>query len=244
MQGMVYCANCGNKVIAERLTVKNVLNEFGNQFFNLDNKLVKTFIHLLKKPEMVIGMFIDGARRTYMNVISYLGLAVTLIGFHIFILKKFLPKGNEASPANSFLSPELEEQITRVSEIVMDYSGLIAVAFIPITAIATYLIFQDKKLNYAEHIVLNMYAVAQYSILMFLLTSFILLLGIENVVMLSAIGLVSFLYLGYCYFRIFRLSIFEAVWKTLASQVLYSLFSAIIVALIFVLFQLYLLLTN
>jgi len=240
MQGMGYCANCGNKVIASRLTVKNVLSEFSNQFFNLDNKLVKTFIHLLTKPEAVVNMFIGGARKTYMNVISYLALSVTLIGIHIYLLMKFLPESTDSSPANSFLSPELEKELVQISEIMIDYSGLLAVAFIPITSIATYLIFQEKKYNYAEHIVLNMYGVAQYSIVMLFITAIFLLFGVENIYIISSLSSISYIYLGYLYFRLFNLKIFEAIWKTLASQILYTLLSALIVGFILLLIILFL----
>ena len=53
-----FCYNCGAKVIRNRLTLKNLLNDFSEQFLNYDNKFLQTFIQLFKKPEVVIDGYI------------------------------------------------------------------------------------------------------------------------------------------------------------------------------------------
>ena len=47
------------------------------------------FIQLFKQPEDVIVGYIKGVRKKYINPISFFGLALTLSGLSIFILKKF-----------------------------------------------------------------------------------------------------------------------------------------------------------
>ena len=64
-----YCPNCGAKIIKNRLTVKNLFGSFVAQFLNYDNKFLQTFISLFTKPEKVIGSYINGTRKKYVNVL-------------------------------------------------------------------------------------------------------------------------------------------------------------------------------
>ena len=87
-----YCENCGAKVIRNRINLKNLWSDFTEQFLNYDNKLLKTFLHLFNKPGEVIGSYIGGTRKRYVNVLSYFAIAVSLSGIQIFALKKFYPE--------------------------------------------------------------------------------------------------------------------------------------------------------
>ena len=60
-----YCNSCGAKVIRNRLTLKNLFEHFGEEFLNYDNKFLRTFIRLFRKPEDVIGSYINGTRKKY-----------------------------------------------------------------------------------------------------------------------------------------------------------------------------------
>lgn len=84
-----YCRKCGGKVIRNRLSFKNLFEHLSETFFNYDNKLLRTFVQLIKNPEDVIVGYIDGVRKKYINPISFFGLSLTLSGLSIFILKKF-----------------------------------------------------------------------------------------------------------------------------------------------------------
>ena len=68
-----FCNSCGAKVIRNRLTLKNIFEHIIETFFNYDNKLLRTFIDLFKKPEKVIDGYINGVRKRYVNPISYFG---------------------------------------------------------------------------------------------------------------------------------------------------------------------------
>jgi hypothetical protein len=87
-----FCNRCGSKVIRNRLTFKNLFEHFSDTFFNYDNKLLRTFIDLFIRPEVVIGGYIDGIRKRYVNPISYFGLAITFSGLYLLILNKFYPE--------------------------------------------------------------------------------------------------------------------------------------------------------
>ena len=64
-----FCKNCGAKVIKNRLTLKNLFLHISETFFNYDNKLLKTILHLFTKPEYVIDSYVNGVRKKYINPI-------------------------------------------------------------------------------------------------------------------------------------------------------------------------------
>ena len=71
-----YCNICGGKVIRNRLTLKNLFEHVSETFFNYDNKLLRTFIDLLKKPDEVINSYVKGVRKRYVNPLSFFGVCV------------------------------------------------------------------------------------------------------------------------------------------------------------------------
>ena len=87
IEGNDFCGFCGAKVIRNRLTIKNLLAHFSEQFLNYDNQFLKTFLHLFTKPEVVIGGYIDGTRKKHVNVISYFAIALTLFRITTFYFK-------------------------------------------------------------------------------------------------------------------------------------------------------------
>ena len=86
-----YCDTCGAKVIRNRLTLKHLFSDFIETYLNYDNKFLQTVINLFKKPEDVIGSYIDGTRKKYVNVISFFAIAITFAGIEYFIVNKFYP---------------------------------------------------------------------------------------------------------------------------------------------------------
>lgn len=78
-----YCPDCGAKVIRNRLTLKNLWSDVTERFFNLDNTILKTFLHLCTTPDVVIQGYISGVRKKYMNPIGYLNSGTNRIRFYV-----------------------------------------------------------------------------------------------------------------------------------------------------------------
>ncbi len=160
-----YCSDCGAKVIRNRLTIKNLFDHFAEQFFNYDNALFITMVHLITKPEEVIEGYIKGIRKKYINPISYLGIAITLTGLVIYILQKFyFDTAINMDPFGTGLEQKGSEQMVNI---IFDFQALVFILFIPIMAIAGWLAFDVKKYNFAERSVVFSYAMSQYSIFAF-----------------------------------------------------------------------------
>ena len=47
---------------------------------------------MFSAPHRVIGEYIGGVRKKYVNVISYFAIAITFSGIQIFIVRKFFPE--------------------------------------------------------------------------------------------------------------------------------------------------------
>lgn len=218
-----FCPTCGAKIIHNRLTFRNLRADIVERFFNIDNTLLKTFLHLFSKPEEIIGGYINGIRKKYMNPISYLALSIVITGILFWILKE--------GYGITLIDTTYQEGASKMPDMnfIMDYQGLMTYFFLPIYAFMTYLLFIDKRVyNYSEHLVITAYVTAQYSVIQFLIC--IPLFGFFNI----NYSTFNFLYMGfvivywmYVLKRMHKISILSTVFRGL---IFLFLFTMIIVA--------------
>lgn len=221
-----YCTCCGARVIRNRLSFKNVWEDVYEQYLNLDNRLLATMGHLFTKPEKVIVGYLHGLRKKYLNPSSYLGLAITLSGIIVFVIKKM------------FLG-ELDLEILQTGaskkfEITLDYQSLIFILLIPMIAGIGRMVYKRPGYNFTEHLVSMTYALAHVSIVTFPITLLLLFLDAEHFMVHSFGKLTLFLmYTIYVYKRISDYPIGIFLLRTLFYLILfligYLLFSVLIV---------------
>ncbi|MEM6516398.1 MAG: DUF3667 domain-containing protein, partial [Bacteroidota bacterium] len=182
-----FCPNCGAKIIKNRLTLKNIWQDINEKVFDVDNYLLKTFVHLFKQPEAVINEFIAGTRKKYVNVIQYFALSLTLAGIQLYLQNAFFSdviatdtaflgelQNYENQENNPFKDTNLED--------FNNYQNLFYIISVPISAIATWAAFfiaGKRGFNFTEHIVLNLYYSAQIIIINSVITIALLSFGIN-----------------------------------------------------------------
>ena len=218
-----YCTACGGRVIRNRLTLKNLFEHISETFFNYDNKLFRTIIYLIKKPEDVIGSYVNGVRKKYVNPISFFGLSLTLTGLSIFFIKKFYLKYLGFSSISNVYSNEVSQNMTQnLTANSLEYSSLIYSALIPFFAIISFIIFHKKAYNFTEHIVLYLYSMSLFSLVSVILGQLILLI-IPNQYLLFSFAMYVLVFFYHCFLlkRIFELSISELILKSLLFLVLF-----------------------
>lgn len=207
-----YCPNCGAKVIRNRLTIKALFSHFSEQFLNYDNKFLQTFKQLFTHPEVVIGCYVNGTRKKYVNVVSYFAIALTISGFQLFVLNKFFPELMNMD----FMAQEGTKQMQRDNfAFVQEYQSIIFMASVPIYAALSKMVFSNfKQYNYTEHLVINMYLTAQLSIISTVLLLTTSIFGVNfGIVSLLSIPF-QILFSAYCFKRILNLRFKTIALKT------------------------------
>ncbi|MEM6298986.1 MAG: DUF3667 domain-containing protein [Bacteroidota bacterium] len=183
-EGDSYCANCGAKVIRERVTTKKLFSEFIENVFGWDNRYLVTFIAMVMRPQAVLGEYVDGVRKRYVNPFTFfvIGMTVTLILFNQFE-KQYLElatrpivaqieaeeeaagskeayesllkkRQNPFSPGST--KEEVIEHNKKIQRWIVKYYNLLALLFMPFYALLAWLVFR-KPLNYAEHLIAGLY---------------------------------------------------------------------------------------
>lgn len=170
-----FCPACGARVVQNRLTFKQLTYDVTERYFNVDNTFIKTVVQLCTRPEAVIESYINGVRRRYLNPISHLGIALTLSGLLLFIMKKVFSSDLFSNGAD-FGQKMSEELSTKLSEALFDYSSFMFVLYIPAFAIAGYLTFNRKNYLFSEYLITFMYILAQWSIIIFPISLAVLLI--------------------------------------------------------------------
>ncbi|MGB1309470.1 MAG: DUF3667 domain-containing protein [Oceanihabitans sp.] len=209
----LFCNNCGAKIIHNRLTFRNLFEHISETFFNYDNKLLRTFIALFTKPEDVIGGYINGVRKKYVNVISYFALALTISGIQLFLLNKFFP---ESLNLDAVSTNGMEAFSNDLLDFITEYYSILMMFYVPLYALLSRLTFFDnKKYNYTEHLVIFMYVLAQITFTTSVLTFIGAVLGYTYGYMSYFSLVVQFIYASYCLKRLYDLSFKKLLLRTL-----------------------------
>ncbi len=230
-----FCSNCGAKVIRNRLSFKNLWFDISERYFNLDNTFIKTFWHLFTKPEVVIGDYIDGVRKKYLNPISYFGIALTLSGILVFFIKNFFI---DSIDFEENFGGTNQDFVTKWKDISFDYSSLFFVSYLPLIAISSFLVFNKRNFNFTEHVILGIYILAHYSIVSFAISLGCLLISPESYLAFSQVfTLILLAYFIYVFQRCNSYKPGKLVLKTLLfSTVLIVLFFLLIILVMILLF--------
>lgn len=213
-----FCSYCGSRVITERISFKFLWSEFLDKVLSVDNRLLKTFLHLFSKPELVIDDYIKGVRKKYFNPLSYLLISITLGGIYIYFLKEVAMESLSTSTSTSSTNPLSNKEFgTNFINLLSDYQAFFSALNIPIYGFISWIIFLNrKKYNFYEHLVIFLYASAQITIVTFFLTvpTYYIDKQTSGIISLVMAG-VSFLYFGYVLIRLFKLTFVQFIIKTL-----------------------------
>lgn len=156
-----FCPVCGAKVIRNRLDFKSLWLDVKDRYFNWDNTFIKTFVDLFRRPQVVIGSYISGIRRLYLNPISYLGITLAVSGLFLFLMRKVFWDDIFTADMGPAMNMETAEKIMTVT---LDFTNFVFLLYIPILAFAGWMVFNKRNYNLAEYIVVGVYTLSQYSL--------------------------------------------------------------------------------
>ncbi|MFP4846649.1 DUF3667 domain-containing protein [Winogradskyella sp. PE311] len=245
-----YCDNCGSPFIRNRLTPKILFQQINQQFLSIDNKFLKTFVALLIKPEVVIDGYINGLRKKYIGVITYYAIALTVLGFQMFLLKNLFPEFMEAQSNtlsdNFTVNNNTENPFANYPDFFNDYQGVFFSILMPFIAIGTWLIYLDKrKHNYTEHLVINLYLTAQTIYFNFIIYLLLAIFDIENFLVASIIATPPLiLYGAFVFNRLYKSTYLKTMVRYIAAYTIYIIVFSIMMIILLVIMILYLLITG
>ncbi|MGJ8734371.1 MAG: DUF3667 domain-containing protein [Cellulophaga sp.] len=215
-----FCPDCGAKVIRNRLTIKNLLSDITERYFNLDNTFLRTFLHLFTKPDIVINGYVNGTRRKYVNPISYFGIALMLAGFLMFFMRKVFDFKMDFDAFDQGMNPEFTKKMMDVQ---YDYSSLFFISYIPVFLIVGLITLNKRKHILAEYTISVIYSLAQWSILSFF-TSMLMITyfpeSFSNYTLLLTLFLI--LYFLYVQQKLNKYSTWQIIYKSVLFIVILS----------------------
>ena len=189
-----FCPKCGAKIIRNRLTLKNLWYDITERYFNLDNSFLRTFIHLFTKPETVIGLYVNGVRKRYLNPISYFGIGLMLSGILLFLIRWIF---QEDLVMDVFNIGGNQEVFRKIYNTALDFQSFVFILLIPMLALPAWLLINSRKHNFTEHLVAFTYILSHYTIATFPISVLVLIVnpssytsyGIVNIMFMLIYGL-------------------------------------------------------
>ena len=144
-----FCPNCGQKTSTHRFSFSYIFdNGVLNGIFNVNKSFFFTIKELFIRPGHSIREYIQGKRIRHINAFSLLILLIAIE----FLLDFGNVNSNEALPEMFKSSGDSLDQILET------YPQLTYLIVICATTFSSYLFFRRSKLNFAEHLVMNIYS--------------------------------------------------------------------------------------
>lgn len=210
-----FCSYCGARVIKDRISFRFLFKEFMDKVLNVDNRLLKTFLHLFYKPDVVINSYINGVRKRYFNPVSYLIISITVSGLYIYFLKDILVDAfTMPSPSSSFNNAEYTNNFMNVFT---EYQAFFTVMNIPIYAFLSWIVFLNrKKYNFYEHIVVYLYSASHATFFSFLFVIPFYFISTDLTAKASvAMSALTMVYFAFVLIRLFKLTFLQFIIKSL-----------------------------
>ncbi len=149
-----YCPNCGQKYIDQRFTLKDSIFWAFHSIFNFDKGFFYTSIALIKRPGVVIKEFLDGITVRYAHPFRFIFIWATISAIVGVYAGTFEDTGIAMNEAMG-MDAEALESTRKYNQFMKQYMSFIIMGMIPLFSLSTFWLFKAKKMNYAEHLIVN-----------------------------------------------------------------------------------------
>lgn len=157
-----FCNACGQRAVRGRFTVRGVVTHLATDAFDLNRGLLFTAVELFRRPGEVVREYVSGATVRYTNPVKYLVVCVALT---VFLTVKVGAAGEMGSGFAEGSGADSAARAQQVTELLNQYLNVLMALAVPFMAAASRLLFRRAGLNYAEHLIFNLYVYAQQSLL-------------------------------------------------------------------------------
>lgn len=151
-----YCAQCGQAAAVKRITLKGLLHDVFHLITHVDKGILFTLKRLITSPGTMQRDYIDGDRSRHQKPFSMFFICATVAGLARYWINIAL--------LNYFQGGDMVE-----GAFFHKYLVILHIMLLPLYALITYLVFYNKKFNYAEIGVLLLYTTSFFFLLTTLL---------------------------------------------------------------------------
>ncbi|MFC0603635.1 DUF3667 domain-containing protein [Winogradskyella pulchriflava] len=200
-----FCNHCGQRNIGNnRLRIREVVNDFFDNTFNLHKGFFFTFWKLIVSPGKVAHAYIKGQRKRFTNPTRYLVIALAFQAFMDYWFKtdEILEKDEY------FYFPFLSERLNNSMELwniklTIEFSLLSSLFEVLLFPIIFYVLFRSLKLNFTELLTTNFYYIST-STLITMTILFVTKVLFDVFVSIEFIALLLLIYVSWAYLSFFK----------------------------------------
>ncbi|MDX1939563.1 MAG: DUF3667 domain-containing protein [Saprospiraceae bacterium] len=224
----------------ERITSKTIWHGLLD-IFNLERGLIYTVVALTTKPGAALREYLYENRKKLVPPFRFLiftvaiGTFLTLQYFKYNELAQLFETGFKQGAEQEDLSDRgqefLQAYMKGITYIYNNYFNVFLLAGVPIMALMTFWLWR-KKMNYAEHLVINSYLTSYLTLIYIVMMPILWLSDYMKLSILYFIG--SLIYSAYFYIQVFQEKIGRGIFKTFIVNLLYLLAYYILVIIIFI----------
>lgn len=219
-----FCKDCGQSMNTHRLTVGHILHEISHYFTHADKGLIYIIKEMFIRPGTVVEEYIAGKRKKYFNPYTFLILCSTISAYIYWKIKYYSNISVQQSPSKT--GAEVSKLMTQTSMLMEQYGKVITLFMLPILAAISLLFYARKQYNYAEHLTIQAFILAQTSVINIVVTLFSYYVFPDSYFVFNSIfQLVFILYLSIVFSKLFKehflLSILKSLGFTLVFIIAY-----------------------
>jgi hypothetical protein len=184
--GGAYCQACGQRALAERLTLGDVSAEFIQQFLAIDRGLWYTVTELTRDPGGVIRRYLGGQRRRYMGPVTYLlfGTALLLLAYSLFAdsdLEYIRSRTESLSKgANPLMTAQQADTFGRIMAAFSQQMTFVTLVIAMPFAVTLRWLFRRTGINLAESVIFTLYVFGHCTVLYIAVVPLLLLFGANS----------------------------------------------------------------
>lgn len=164
-----YCYACGQKAGQHRIDLHFLLHEIQHGVFHVDKGIFYTIKELFTRPGHSIREFLDGKRVKHFKPVALLLLLAGIYGFLSHYFQLNLLANNVRVSGNGEESEQLRNSVQQMSEWMSTHYSLVALIKIPLFSLGTYIGLKWMRLNFIEHLVIQLFLGSQRLVLQLLM---------------------------------------------------------------------------
>ena len=167
-----FCSTCGQSTRVGKITFKSISQDAFQGIFYIKNGFLFTVRELFLRPGETIQNYLDGQRKRYFKPMVYVIVLSSLYYISVHLAGKTTLFETLISGlienSESIINIDINDDKVKVPGILIWFSknhAYFTLLTIPLFALASFISFLGLKVNYLEHIVLNLYCTAQQTLI-------------------------------------------------------------------------------